>query len=240
MRQPTPVSLRRRPASAYLRHPARYSALASCLQQGAGLQHRRHRPTASHLRVLHRRGSATSHVVWAGDASATLGRRLAHAGLYAAEVNVPCRHSSVRLPDDHSGPGVPIRELTANDDDTVYLETLFNGYGLSAEAASPQQTMMAIEHRSPHLRRYLAYIDGQPAAAATLCTGSGAPTSPAPRRSQPCATNGSQSALIRQRLHDAAVVAHQIVVTTAFGSPGQANLQRRGLSIGVPAPSAVP
>lgn len=170
--------------------------------------------------------------VWAGDASATLGRRLADAGFYAAEVNVTLQaqlglSSSTTTPDHR----IQIRELTANDDDTVYLETLFNGYGLSTEAASPQQTMMAIEHRSPHLRRYLAYIDDQPAAAAALYTTqrrtyfAGAATIPAMR------TRGCQSALIRQRLHDAAVVADQIVVTTAFGSRSQANLQRLGFSI---------
>ena len=170
--------------------------------------------------------------VWAGDASATLGRRLAHAGFYAAEVNVTLQaqlgQSASTTTPDHR---IQIRELTANDDDTVYLETLFNGYGLSTEAASPQRTMMAIEHRSPHLRRYLAYIDDQPAAAAALYTAqrrtyfAGAATIPAMRN------RGCQSALIRQRLHDAAVVADQIVVTTAFGSPSQANLQRLGFSI---------
>jgi hypothetical protein len=107
--------------------------------------------------------------VWAGDASASLGRRLAYAGFYAAEVNVtlqaqPSQPSSTTTPD----PGIEIREVAASDDDTVYLKTLFNGYGLSTEPVSPQQTMMAIEHRSPHLRRYLAYVDDQPAAAAAL------------------------------------------------------------------------
>jgi N-acetylglutamate synthase-like GNAT family acetyltransferase len=170
--------------------------------------------------------------VWAGDASASLGRRLAYAGFYAAEVNVtlqaqPSQPSSTTTPD----PGIEIREVAASDDDTVYLKTLFNGYGLSTEPVSPQQTMMAIEHRSPHLRRYLAYVDDQPAAAAALYTTqrgayfAGAATIPAMRH------RGCQSALIRRRLHDAAATAQQIAVTTAFGSPSQANLQRLGFSI---------
>ena len=170
--------------------------------------------------------------VWAGDASATLGRRLAHSGFYAAEVNVTL-HAQPRQPPSPTSPdpGIEIREVAAGEDDTVYLNTLFNGYGLSTEAGSPQQTMMAIEHRSPHLRRYLAYVDDQPAAAAALYSTqgrsyfAGAATIPAMRN------RGCQSALIQRRLHDAAATAHQIVVTTAFGSPSQANLQRLGFTI---------
>lgn len=167
--------------------------------------------------------------VWAGDASATLGRRLARAGFYAAEVNVtlharPSGSASTAAPE----PAIEIREVAPSDVD-VYLNTLFDGYGLSTNVASPQRTMMAIEHRSPRLRRYLAYLDGQPAAAAALYTTehasyfAGAATLPSARN------RGCQSALIRRRLTDAP--AHQITVTTAFGSPSQANLQRLGFSI---------
>jgi hypothetical protein len=91
--------------------------------------------------------------------------------LYAAEVNVtlraqPGRAASTPTPDRRR---IELRELAASDDDTVYLDTLFQGYGLHSESVSTQQTMMTIEHRSPHLRRYLAYLDSQPAAAAALC-----------------------------------------------------------------------
>ena len=170
--------------------------------------------------------------VWAGDASATLGRRLARAGFYAAEVNVTLRARPDRLSATTAAdPGVEIRELAAGDDDNGYLETLFDGYGLGADVASPQRTMMAVEHRSPHLRRYLAYVDDRPAAAAALYTSgrrayfAGAATIPAMRN------RGCQTALIRRRLRDAATTSEQVVVTTAFGSPSQANLQRLGFGI---------
>ena len=171
--------------------------------------------------------------VWAGDASATLGRRLAHAGFYAAEVNVtlqaqPARSTSATV----AGPrGIEIREVAPGDDDSAYLDTLLQGYGLHSSSPSPQQTIMAIEHRSPYLRRYLAYVDGQRAAAAALHTTpqgtyfAGAATIPAMRH------RGCQSALIQRRLHDAATTAHPVVVTAAFGSPSQANLQRLGFHI---------
>jgi hypothetical protein len=170
--------------------------------------------------------------VWAGDASATLGRHLAHAGFYAAEVNVTMQANPgppARTTDPH--PRIQVREVSAGDDDTVYLSTLFNGYGLTGETATPAQTMMAIEHRSPQLRRYLAYIDDRPAAAAALYTTgqrsyfAGAATIPAMRN------RGCQGALIRRRLHDAAATTRQVVVTAAFGSASQANLQRLGFSI---------
>nr|WP_240947987.1 GNAT family N-acetyltransferase [Planosporangium mesophilum] len=91
---------------------------------------------------------------------------------------------------------------------------------------------MTIEHRSPHLRRYLAYLDGRPAAAAGLyttgqhCYFAGAATLPGMRG------HGCQSALIRRRLQDAAAMSGQsVVVTTAFSSPSQANLQRLGFAL---------
>jgi ribosomal protein S18 acetylase RimI-like enzyme len=170
--------------------------------------------------------------VWAGDASASLGRRLAQAGFYAAEVNATL-HAPPRQPPTTTSPepGLEIREVATGEDDTVYLDTLLNGYALSTGAGSPQQTMMAIEHRSPHLRRYVAYVDDHPAAAAARYSTrrssylAGAATIPAMRN------RGCQSALIRRRLHDAAATAQQVVVTTAFNSPSQANLHRLGFTI---------
>jgi hypothetical protein len=167
--------------------------------------------------------------VWAGHASAALGQHLARAGFYAAEVNATLRATvcGSSLPAPDTGP--EIHELGAGDDDSVYLETLFDGYGLSPGTASPQRAMMAIEHRSPRLRRYLAYVDDQPAAAAALYTTpqaayfAGAATIPAMRN------RGCQTALIQRRLRDA--TAGQVVVTTAFGSSSQANLQRLGFAI---------
>lgn len=170
--------------------------------------------------------------VWAGDGSAALETRLADAGFHAADVNVTLQAMAGRSASPTTGDprGVELREIAANDDDTVYLDTLFRGYGLPTEPTSTQRTMMAIEHRAPHLRRYLAYIDDQPAAAAALYTTpagayfAGAATVPAMRN------RGCQSALIQRRLHDAAA-ADKIVVTAASGSPSQANLLRHGFRI---------
>jgi ribosomal protein S18 acetylase RimI-like enzyme len=169
--------------------------------------------------------------VWAGDASAVLGQHLARAGFYAAEVNATLA-AAAGGPAAAAGPGggADVREVTA-DDDTAYLDTLFEGYGLGADEDRLSRMMMTAEHRSPRLRRYLAYQDGRPAAAGGLyaaggqCYLAGAATIPALRG------RGSQSALIRRRLRDAAAAAGQVIVTTAFGSPSQANLERLGFAI---------
>ena len=167
--------------------------------------------------------------VGAGDASAPLGQRLARAGFYAAEVNATLAAAAASAPGPD--PGVEVRELAADADDAIYLDTLFEGYGLGGDDARISRIMMAIEHRTPGLRRYLAYAGGRPAAAGGLyatgrqCYLAGAATVPGLRG------RGCQSALIRRRLRDAAAVADQVAVTTAFGSPSQANLERLGFAV---------
>jgi hypothetical protein len=169
--------------------------------------------------------------VWAGDASAPLGQGLTRAGFYAAEVNATLAAAPGGPPAPGPDPGVEVRELAAGEDDALYLDTLFEGYGLGGDEARISRIMMAIEHRTPGLRRYLAYAGGRPAAAAGLYTAgrqaylAGAATVPGLRG------RGCQGALIRRRLRDAAAVADQVIVTTAFGSPSQANLERLGFAI---------
>jgi hypothetical protein len=170
--------------------------------------------------------------VWAGDAGADLGMSLARAGFYAAEVNATLAAAPgapAGGPDAEAEPEV--RELAAGADDTVYLDTLFEGYGLGEDEQRVSRAMMAIEHRTPGLRRYLAYAGGRPATAGGLYLAggqaylAGAATVPALRG------RGGQGALIARRRRDAAAVAGQVVVTTAFGSPSQANLERLGFRI---------
>jgi hypothetical protein len=82
--------------------------------------------------------------------------------------------------------------------------------------------------RGTAVRRYLARVNGEPAAAASLyldphgCLLSGAATLPQFRR------RGCQSALITRRLTDARTLTDLAVVTTAFGSASQSNLERAG------------
>ncbi len=82
------------------------------------------------------------------------------------------------------------------------------------------------------LRRYLAFVDGEPAGGASLRLEGGvaqlcgAATLPAFRR------RGVQTALLHARLDDAAAQrCDVVVVTTAPGSMSQANVQRQGLAL---------
>jgi hypothetical protein len=172
--------------------------------------------------------------VWSGDASAALSRHLTEAGFHAAAVNVTL-HRRRGPSASETGPdssGIAVREVvTGSDDEAVYLDTLLHGYGLHTRPGSFQQTMMTIEHRGSNLRRYLASVEGRPAAAAAVYT---APTGTYLAGAATVATmrnRGCQGALIRRRLRDAAAVANPVVVTTAVGSPSQANLERHGFRV---------
>ncbi|MBF9066848.1 GNAT family N-acetyltransferase [Streptacidiphilus fuscans] len=169
--------------------------------------------------------------VWAGDAGDRLGAALALRGLYAGTVTATLhRH----LDSDSRPPVVAHDSVTVDEldpsDDTDYLTTLLGGYELTS-APSERRTMLRAEHDPTTVRRYLARVNGHPAAAASLYvtpTGallSGAATLPQYRR------HGCQSALITHRLADAAKVTDLAVVTVAYGSPSQLNLERAGFRI---------
>lgn len=107
---------------------------------------------------------------------------------------------------------------------------LVDGYQLPPEDRDLRR-MLAIEHSTPGLCRYLATVNGQPAAAAALFPHSGcsvlvgAATLPAFRR------RGAQSALISRRLSDASATSSTVVVTAAKESASHANLERLGFTV---------
>jgi hypothetical protein len=121
---------------------------------------------------------------------------------------------------------VTVEELDPAGPAPQHLATLLGGYG-STRAAPALHAMLRAEH-GPAVRRYLARVDGRPAAAASLFLHpdgallSGAATLPGYRR------NGCQQALIARRLADAAALTDLAVVTVAFGSASHGNLERVG------------
>jgi hypothetical protein len=166
--------------------------------------------------------------VWAGDASDRLGAALARRGLYAGAVTATMhRHLDsgfhAARPADSS---VTVEELDPADD-TDYLNTLMGGYELT-QASPEHRAMIRAEHDPGTVRRYLAHVDGNPAAAASLYLHSngallgGAATLRRYRR------RGCQGALIAQRLADASKHTDLAVVTVAYGSASQVNLERAG------------
>jgi hypothetical protein len=170
--------------------------------------------------------------VWAGDASDRLGAALAGRGLYAGTVTATL-HARPAGPVRPTPPAasVTVAELGPGDGrDADFFDTLVAGYGLTG--ARPEHLAMLRAEQDPSVvRRYVAYVDGHPAAAAGLFVDagaallSGAATLPAHRRT------GCQSALIARRLADAAPHADLAVVTVAYGSPSHANLARAGFHL---------
>ncbi|MEY9936755.1 hypothetical protein [Streptacidiphilus sp. MAP5-3] len=131
--------------------------------------------------------------VWAGDASDRLGAALARRGLYAGAVTATMhRHldacSQSAVPAQGS---VTVEELDPTDD-TDYVATLIGGYEL-ADASPERHTMLRAEHDPATVRRYLARVDDQPAAAASLYLPPPEPCSAARRRSPATAARDARA-----------------------------------------------
>jgi hypothetical protein len=110
--------------------------------------------------------------VWAGDASERLGAALARRGLSAGTVtatlhlNLNLNNSRPVEPAPAPGP-VTVEELDPAQDDTDYFTTLIGRYELT-NARPAHLAMLRAEHDPAAVRRYLARVDGRPAAAASL------------------------------------------------------------------------
>lgn len=163
--------------------------------------------------------------VWAGDATTGLHRALLDAGLAPSTptITMHARPSSVAAASE-----VEVQEVDLDDD--RYLDILYGGYEAPVSEKLFQK-MLAIEHATPGLRRYVALIDDRPAAVGALFTHrevsyfAGAATLPNFRR------RGCQAALINRRLADASEDSDLVVVTAAFASPSHDNLARHGFGI---------
>jgi ribosomal protein S18 acetylase RimI-like enzyme len=166
--------------------------------------------------------------VWAGDASDRLCAALAHRGFYAG-ITTATMHLEMdgRRPVRPTGGSVSIEELDPDDAGAEYFAVLTGGYELS-QARPEHLAMLRAEHDPATVRRYLARVDGQPAAAASLYLHphgallSGAATLPQYRR------HGCQSALITHRVTVASALTDLAAVTVAIGSASQTNLERAG------------
>lgn len=94
-----------------------------------------------------------------------------------------------------------------------------------------QRTLAIMENEGPEVRRYLALIEGQPAAAAVLTHYDGIAYLAGAATLSEFRERGAQAALIQRRLVDAAERSELVAVTTAFASPSQWNLERFGFSL---------
>ncbi|NJK44482.1 MAG: hypothetical protein HC933_09500 [Pleurocapsa sp. SU_196_0] len=183
------------------------------------------------LEAFERLGVTPRVTLWATQVSARVGATLHELGFAVQSVTntlyaVPAQLEVV------PASGVRVQELEAGEAVELFNTVLLQGYGFTRET---QRQLAVFENELPNTRRYLASVDGIPAAAAALTTHdsiaylAGAATIPQARG------RGAQTTLIRQRLSDAASIAELVVVTTAFASESQHNLERNGFR-GCPSP----
>lgn len=165
--------------------------------------------------------------VWATHLTPTLGAALFDRGFTPVGIGTTL-YAAATAPAPHTFAGVEVRELDPGEESETFNAVLLAGYGF----IHPVQRALAIlENDGPGVRRSLALVNGQPAAAAALSMHSGvaflagAATLPEYRQ------RGAQSALIHRRLNDAAQSGELVTVTTAFASASQRNLERHGLRV---------
>ncbi|QSB06748.1 hypothetical protein [Natronoglycomyces albus] len=159
--------------------------------------------------------------VWEDDVNEEVATALRDVGLHPRD-HLVTLHAP--LPGSTRSHTVEVRETESDEE---YLDILFAGYEVRREQAH-FRSMLTIEHTTAELRRYLAFVEGTPAAAGALFmragTGllAGAATIPQLR------AKGCQSALIGRRMADAASAGCDLVVVTAAeDSPSHINLRRQ-------------
>lgn len=172
-------------------------------------------------------GQRASVEVWAEDATGDLHRALRAEGLAPSRPTVAL-HAHLSGTASEPAAGVEVMEIDRSG--TRYLDVLLGGYGVGPDAGDLRR-MIAIEHETPGLRRYVATVDGEPAAAAALFTSdgtslfAGAATLPRFRH------RGCQTALITRRLADASASSDTAVATAALASPSHGNLASLGFQV---------
>jgi ribosomal protein S18 acetylase RimI-like enzyme len=121
-----------------------------------------------------------------------------------------------------------VRELARGEDIETFDALTLEAYGFTHPV---ERALAVVQNQHLNLRRYLALENGHAIAAGALLVSdgiaylAGAATIPSARG------RGAQSALIRQRLSDAAQCSELVVVTAAFASQSQQNLERFGFRL---------
>jgi hypothetical protein len=141
----------------------------------------------------------------------------------AGTIVLPLRHPAPA----HAG-DLHVTEAGTAAEMRLFLDTLTAGYAAAPEVSQ----FIRAEHAAPGIRRFLAWQEQAPVAAAAfsrhgeVAVLGGAATIPAARRS------GAQTALLHHRLSQAAAAgARAATVTAAPGSASARNLARAGFTL---------
>lgn len=165
--------------------------------------------------------------LWATRLSPAVGAALFDRSFTARAVSVTL-YAAPEITLSPSSRELEVIELAVDEPMPTFDDVMLAGY----EFDHPVQRALAImENKGPEVRRYLALIDGQPAAAAVLTHHDGIAYLAGAATLSGFRERGAQAALIKRRLMDAAEESELVVVTTAFASPSQRNLERFGFSL---------
>ncbi|MFK7602274.1 GNAT family N-acetyltransferase [Deinococcus sp. SM5_A1] len=165
--------------------------------------------------------------VWATHLTPTLGAALFDRGFTPVGVGATL-YAAAEAPPPRTFAGVKVRELEPGDEQETFDAVLMAGYGFT----NPVQRALAIlENEGPSVRRFLACVDGQPAAAAALSVQNGVAYLAGAATLPEFRERGLQAALIHCRLNALAADCDLVTVTTAFASGSQRNLERHGFRV---------
>lgn len=165
--------------------------------------------------------------VWATHLTPTLGAALFDRGFTPVGVGATL-YAAAESPPPLTFPGIQVGELPTDEDAEIFNEVLLAGYGFTDPA---QQALAILENGGRGVRRYLALIDGQPAAVAALSVRDGVAYLAGAATLPKFRGRGVQAALIHRRLSDVASECDLITVTAAFASGSQRNLERHGFRV---------
>ena len=163
--------------------------------------------------------------IWPCNFTAKLAYTLAKCGYYPSNQTVILYRLPTKQTELHSAT-LEISKASSETEKTLAFEVMKQGYGFDEE----QSRMLAFELQVQHQDLYIALVNGEPAAAAALFISdnlaylAGAATLPKFR------SRGCQTALIQYRLQQAQNC-DAVVVTTAYASPSQHNLERMGFRV---------
>jgi hypothetical protein len=165
--------------------------------------------------------------LWATRLSPEVGAALFDRGFTTRAVSVTL-YATPEVTLSPGSRGVEVIELAIDEPVPIFDEVMLAGYEFDHPA---QQALASLENNGPEVRRYLALIDGQPAAAAVLTHHDGIAYLAGAATLSGFRERGAQAALIQRRLIDAAEQSEVVAVTTAFASQSQQNLERFGFNL---------
>lgn len=175
-------------------------------------------------------GCAVSFRFHGADVEPALSARLAALGFVFREIEV---WPAARCDGVAPGPdGLDIREATTAEAARTHAETLCEGWGISAAAREPARRAIGAWPAPEGWRRYVGYVDGEPAAEAMLALHGAAAYLAEASTVARFRGRGFQRALVARRAADARAAGFEWIFTMVnWRDQSYANMEAMGLRI---------